>query len=149
MSSQPDPVIPECERPLVGLEESEKTVLLVDDDTAVRRVTARYLGLLGYRVLEAADASEALALAAADVRIDVVLSDIVLPGMRGPALLQELRVLRPGVGAVLMTGFALEALHTADWPADTGFLTKPFDVGELRLSLSRCRTGLAVERRQS
>jgi DNA-binding NtrC family response regulator len=148
MSQSPNSLTSEDGPPVVPPEGSEGTVLLVDDDAAVRRVTARYLVLLGYAVIEAANPADALALAAVDVRIDVVVSDIALPGMRGPALLQELRVGRPTVGAVLMTGFALEALHPGDWPPGTGLLEKPFDIDELRLSLNRCRTGSASERRR-
>lgn len=142
----PDVLAPGVAEPAVT-ERPERAVLLVDDDAAVRRVTARYLALLGYTVIEAANAEEALAVSARDGRIDLVLSDIALPGIRGPALLQELRVRRPDVPAVLMSGFAPEALHPASWPAGTGFLTKPFDLSELRLSLRRYCDGSAVERR--
>lgn len=113
------------------------TVLLVDDDDAVRKVTARYLAQLGYSVIEAADGRQALLLTGPESRIDLVLSDIALPGMRGPALLSELRARCPSLGAVLMTGFAPEALHPEDWPPDTGFLAKPFTLQDLRLCLAR------------
>jgi len=113
------------------------TVLLVDDDDAVRKVTARYLARLGYSVVEAADGRRALLLTGPESRIDLVLSDIALPGMRGPVLLSELRARCPSLRAVLMTGFAPEALHPEDWPPDTGFLAKPFTLQDLRLCLAR------------
>jgi two-component system cell cycle sensor histidine kinase/response regulator CckA len=108
-------------------------VLLVDDDEAVRRVTARFLALLGYTVVEAGNAAQALA--AAEGPVDVVLSDIVLPGIRGPALLEQLRSRRPSLRTVLMTGYAREALHLEELPQGTGLLTKPFTLDELRACL--------------
>jgi CheY-like chemotaxis protein len=105
------------------------TVLLVDDDDAVRKVTARYLARLGYSVVEAADGRRALQLTGPDSRIDLVLSDIALPGMRGPVLLSALRARCPSLRAVLMTGYAPEALQPEYWPPDTGFLAKPFTPG--------------------
>jgi CheY-like chemotaxis protein len=122
-------------------------VLLVDDDDAVRRVTARYLALLGYTVVEAGEAGRALT--AAEGRVDVVLSDIGLPGMSGPALIEELRSRRPTLRTVLMTGFALEALRPEDWPPGTGFLTKPFTVDELRACLDGTNNDSESERRAS
>lgn len=114
------------------------TVLLVDDDAAVRRVTGRYLALLGYTVVEAASGWDALALTRAELRIDLLLSDIALPGMRGPALLEALRQQQPALRAVLMTGYAAEALDPGQWPANTGLITKPFTLDELRACLARC-----------
>jgi CheY-like chemotaxis protein len=96
-------------------------------------VTARYLGILGYTVLEAADATRALA--AAEGRVDVVLSDIGLPGMPGPVLLKALRSRRPTVQAVLMTGFSMQVLHPEEWPPNTQLLSKPFTIDELRACL--------------
>jgi CheY-like chemotaxis protein len=113
------------------------TVLLVDDDDAVRRVMARYLKRLGCSVIEAADGLRALRLAGPESGIDLVLSDIALPGMRGPALVSESRARWPSLPAVLMTGFAPEALHPEDWPPDTPLLTKPFTLQDLRLCLAR------------
>jgi len=132
------PPVPTCVRP---------TILLVDDDDAVRRVTARYLALLGYTVVEAADATRALA--AAVGRIDVVLSDIGLPGMPGPALLEALRSTRPALRAVLMTGFSMEALHPESWPPDTRLLSKPFTIDELRACLGSGGDGSNRPRNES
>jgi CheY-like chemotaxis protein len=132
------PSAPNCARP---------TILLVDDDDAVRRVTARYLALLGYTVVEAADATRALA--AAEGRVDVVLSDIGLPGMPGPALLEALRSRRPTLRAVLMTGFSMEALHPEAWPPGTRLLSKPFTIDELRACLESGGAGSHCARSES
>jgi len=112
-------------------------VLLVDDDDAVSQVTARYLAMLGYTVVVAADAARALALAMQETRVDLVLSDIALPGMRGPALVRELRLRRPSLPTILMTGFAPETLSPEDLPHETGILTKPFTIEEIRVCLAR------------
>ncbi len=116
------------------------TVLLVDDDRSVRKVTARYLAQLGYTVLEAADAADALALAHAGSGVDVVVSDIAMPGIRGPVLVRELQRRRPAIPAVLITGYAEEALQREDWPPGVVLLEKPFDVNQLRECLNECRT---------
>ncbi|HTS86850.1 MAG TPA: response regulator [Gemmatimonadales bacterium] len=138
---------------------AQGTILLVDDDDAVRSVIARYLVTLGYVVIEAGDAVHALYLTTSESPVDLVLSDIVLPGLRGPALLHELRGRWPSVKTLLMTGFAEEALQPEDWPSGTGFLSKPFTIEELRLVLARaigpgtnllpCPTHAAEERPQS
>jgi len=119
-------------------------VLLVDDDEAVRRVTARYLALLGYTVIEAGNAAQALA--AGEGPVDVVLSDIGLPGIRGPALLEAIRFRRPSLRAILMTGYAEEALRPEDLPRDAGLLTKPFTLDELRACLAGSRDHTEQER---
>jgi DNA-binding NtrC family response regulator len=123
------------------------TILLVDDDDAVRRVTARYLAMIGYTVVQAEDATHALA--AMDSDIDVVLSDVGLPGMPGPALLQTLHAQRPSLRKVLMTGLAGEALSEDGWPPNTSLLSKPFTIDELRACLSGRREGSADARSAS
>lgn len=124
------------------------TVLLVDDDAAVRRVAARSLAMLGYAVVQAADAEAALGLVRAGGHFDLVLSDIALPGMRGSALLRELHASRPGLRVVLMTGFAWDALN-ADAPLDAPLLAKPFTIEDLRTCLERVRADATCERSPS
>jgi CheY-like chemotaxis protein len=111
-------------------------VLLIEDDTAVRKVTIRYLGLLGFAVIEAASPAQALELAAPEERIDLVLSDIAMYGMRGPAVVHELRTRRPDLPAILMTGFAIEAVSNRCWPPRTRLLLKPFSLDELRATVA-------------
>lgn len=133
----PNPAARAGTRPHPSRNGTGATILLVDDDDAVRRVLARYLVQLGYWVIEAGDAVHALLLTTPESRVDLVLSDIVLPGMRGPALLRELRLRWASVKTLLMTGYAEEALHREDWPPGTGLLVKPFALEELRLVLAR------------
>jgi two-component system, cell cycle sensor histidine kinase and response regulator CckA len=80
-------------------------ILVVDDEDAVNRLVSRYLTHLGYRVLEAGSGEEALAI----VRrrrpvVDLVLSDVVMPGMDGLALAAKVLATCPGPSVVLMTG---------------------------------------------
>jgi CheY-like chemotaxis protein len=80
-------------------------ILVVDDEDAVNRLVSRYLTHLGYRVLEASSGEEALEI----VRrrrpaVDLVLSDVVMPGMDGTALASRLLARCPGPSVILMTG---------------------------------------------
>jgi CheY-like chemotaxis protein len=82
-----------------------EVVLVVDDEPLVRRAVARALGARGYTVLEADGGDEALALVAARGRVDLLLSDVVMPGMRGPELVRAFRARCPGRPALLMSGY--------------------------------------------
>jgi signal transduction histidine kinase/CheY-like chemotaxis protein len=110
-----------------------ETVLLVEDDDALRRFTGSALGRLGYRVLSASRGEEALAV----IRehgggIDLVLSDVVMPGMTGKALREELAAAGTRVKVLLMSGYVGDGL-TRRGVVDLGthFLPKPFAVGDL------------------
>lgn len=105
-------------------------VLLVDDERAVRRVTRRILEHAEYRVIEAASGEEALAICdKADEPPTAVVSDVVMPGMSGYELVEELHDRDPGIAILLMTGYSEpgagnEALHGR-------ILKKPFDAATL------------------
>ncbi|WP_090561792.1 PAS domain-containing protein [Belnapia rosea] len=82
------------------------TVLVVDDDAAVRLVTVTLLRDLGYEVLEAAGSDAALIQAVASERLDLVVSDVTMPGGDGPEFITRLLVERPGVPVVYVSGYA-------------------------------------------
>ena len=109
------------------------TVLLVEDEEQVRVILGRALGAAGYRVLEAGSGPDALDLfrAHADA-IDVVLTDIVMPGMSGLALSEALVQERPGTRVLFMSGHAADAvsLHGFD-PSRGRLLHKPFSTQTL------------------
>jgi PAS domain S-box-containing protein len=111
-----------------------RTVLLVDDEPSVRAITRRLLERAGYRVLEAADGHEALAIAGrSDVRLDLLLTDMVMPGLSGQQVVVRFRAARPGVPIVGITGYAGESpqVVAAEEAGLSGLVTKPFSAAVL------------------
>ena len=106
-------------------------MLLVDDQPALRAVTARILGGAGYVVLTAANGPQALELAESGERIDVLITDVVMPEMLGQQLAEQLRERRPNLRVIFISGFARPALEHAGRPLDGPLLQKPFSAGEL------------------
>lgn len=98
---------PEPERVAASRRGELETVLLVEDEEAVRRVTATILLRAGYRVLSAALPSEALAIAADPAQpLDLLLTDVVMPEMNGTALADRVRELRPSILVMFVSGYA-------------------------------------------
>jgi PAS domain S-box-containing protein len=88
-------------------------VLVVEDEAALREVTRRTLAENGYRVLTAATGQEAIdAVAASADRIDVLLTDVVMPGMQGREVAERIRELQPGIGVLFMSGYTQGLLST-------------------------------------
>lgn len=113
------------------LTQGHGTVLLIDDDMMVRMSTADMLEDLGYLVVEAGSAEEALQLIQSGVEPNLVLTDHLMPGMSGTQLAEELKTLRPKLPIILISGFAEEEGIDAALPR----LTKPFRSAELAASL--------------
>ena len=109
------------------------TILLVEDQQGVRELSASILRSAGYAVLAADGGAEALAVAAAHPgEIDILVSDVVMPGMTGPQLAKELRALRPMVKVLYMTGYATEAqMGAAVAGENVHQLSKPFTAAAL------------------
>ena len=115
------------------------TVLLVEDDTAVRSATSRLLRARGYEVIAAADAAEARTLFATNrARIDMVLTDVIMPGGSGPSLAAEFLKTDPDLPVLFMSGYTGEELesHGLDLPG-VNFLRKPFTVEQLAAAVGR------------
>jgi len=114
-----------------------ETILLVEDHAALRAAGREVLERLGYRVLEAADGREALAVYAAE-RVDLVLTDVVMPGMGGAALVEALRRQNPDLKAIAITGYGedqeVERVRQAGVAA---VVRKPFEVERLAEILRR------------
>lgn len=111
---------------------ASETILLVEDEPAVRDVVARALRAHGFHVLEAADGEDALSAAQAyNAPIHLVISDVIMPKMDGRALFEQLRSWYPNLRFLFVSGYASGAIGTAELrgPA-TDFLAKPFN-GEL------------------
>ncbi len=126
----------------------DETVLVVEDDPRVRAVTVRALEVHGYRVLPAGSGEEALALAReSSRRIDLVVTDVVMPGMSGREVVDELRRGLPGLPALFVSGYTQDAIAQRG-VLDSGveFLPKPFTpatlVARVRATLDR---GVAAE----
>jgi len=104
------------------------TILVVDDEVSLRQLLARQLRNDGYNVLEAGYGLEALAMARSSTRIDLVLSDIVMPGMIGTELAQRLVAEHPGIRVVLMSAHTVgELAAPLGRPGSVPVLSKPFD----------------------
>jgi len=124
---------------LVGTE----TILLVDDEAALREVTRRILTGNGYTVVTASSGAQAIEAAASHVGpIDLVLTDVIMPTMPGPTVAIEVRKLRPGIRVLFMSGHAQPVLE-AEAVLGTEFLLveKPFDramlLKSIRMALDR------------
>ncbi len=112
-------------RPQPALCGSE-TLLLVEDEAGLRELLARVLAEKGYKVLAASNGPEALRLAR-DRNIDLLLTDVVMPHMRGQQLAEELSVRQPNLAVIYMSGYTDNALmHSGALPPGTTFLQKPF-----------------------
>ena len=111
-----------------------ETILLVEDDEAVRDAVMHELVVLGFSVLEASDGPEALRVAAAQParRIDLLLTDVVMPEMDGCALAARLRENQPGLKVVFSSGYARDvALGQSPHRSSDGFLPKPYNAAAL------------------
>ena len=107
-------------------------ILLVDDETAVRAAAARVLARRGYTVLEAGDGLEALGVAERHAgAIDLLLSDVRMPGMDGRELARRFRRARPEARVLLMTGYMDPDGGAASEPAGAAMLHKPFTLDAL------------------
>ena len=116
----------------------QRTVLLVEDDEVIRATTAELLQGSGYVVVDAASAEDAMT-ALQTVPIDVLVTDVNLPGASGPAFAAKARALRPGVGIVFATG------DTAAVPSGTGavLLAKPYGTDALQAAIAAARGTVA------
>jgi PAS domain S-box-containing protein len=119
-------------------EDRPLTVLVVDDDAGVRHLACAMLRRSGYTVIEAGDGTDAEQIAIAhDGEIHVLLTDIVMPGIRGPELAKRIRAVRPSMRVVYMSGFRdTEPLADVDH-GEAVFLEKPFMRAALLGAISR------------
>lgn len=124
---------PAAEVRRVAAKQGDGVILLVEDEASVRAFASRALSLRGYTVLEAANAEEALAkLEDKTLHIDLFVTDVVMPGMDGPAWVRRAHLDRPTVKVVFMSGYAEDGLaeDQARVP-NSVFLPKPFSLNDL------------------
>jgi len=114
-----------------------ETVLLVEDEQAVRRATAEFLTLQGYTVLEAKDGVHALSVAKNHgSTIHLLISDVVMPNMSGGQLAKELSQLRPGTKLLFVSGYAGKTvLDHKVVDLETNFLQKPYTLKQLSIKI--------------
>jgi CheY-like chemotaxis protein len=129
----PEAEVRSAERRPATLPRGNETILLVEDDAAVRKVTRECLETLGYHVLEAGKGPEAFGVAATTPdAIALLLSDVVLPGSNGWQIYEALREGRPSLKALFISGYPGEALA---WHGvaqkDLRLLQKPFAIQAL------------------
>jgi PAS domain S-box-containing protein len=120
-----------------------ETILLVEDDDSVRRIVEKILTRDGYTALVAKNGQDALALAATALdRIDLLVTDIVMPGMRGTDLVSGLRKRRPSLKVLLMSGYGSEVAGGA--AASLPLLRKPFEAVELQRAVRQVLDGVSL-----
>jgi PAS domain S-box-containing protein len=117
----------------VGSVAGHETVLVVEDEPMVRAISVESLEMLGYRVLQASNGEEALEVARAySGSIDLVVSDVVMPVMGGPALVQRLRIERPHIKVLFVSGYTDDAIvRQGVLEPGVEFLQKPFALAAL------------------
>ncbi len=113
-----------------------ETVLVVEDDVQVRQVSVQLVRDLGYEVIEAAGGAQALERLAGDERIDLIFTDIVMPGMTGRVMADAAAKLREGVKILYTTGYTRNAVvHNGVLDPGTEFLAKPYTASALAAKL--------------
>jgi two-component system cell cycle sensor histidine kinase/response regulator CckA len=120
-------------------------ILLAEDEQDVREVAREFLESGGYTVIEACNGAEAMRLAAEhSATIDLLVTDMVMPGMTGRDLARRLKHQRSGMGVIYMSGYSEQtAAETTQVDADMRLLTKPFSRGSI---LRAVREALNVAR---
>ena len=113
------------------------TILLVEDDPMVRDLTNQLLVTLGHEVIVAASAAHALSLCAQqEIAIDLLMTDVVMPGMNGKELLQRVQMVRPAIRVLFMSGYTSDVI-ARHGVLDQGiaFIQKPFSIDDLALKI--------------
>jgi signal transduction histidine kinase len=112
------------------VEQGSETILLVEDDAAVRRVAERFLRRQGYDLLVAASGTEALELVEQSGKtVDLLFTDVMMPGMNGFELASHLRAVQPTMQVMFVSGYTGDYLETqaGELPTGTHFVYKPFE----------------------
>ncbi|MEO8894928.1 MAG: ATP-binding protein, partial [Rhizomicrobium sp.] len=122
-------VAPAIARDVTG----QDTILLVEDEEAVRSFAARALRMRGYNVLEASGGEEALEIVQNGAHlIHLIITDVVMPNMDGPTMVRAVKAMKPDLPVIFMSGYAEEAFRRNDQNSeDIHFLPKPFGLKQL------------------
>ena len=114
------------------------TLLVVEDEPGIRNLMQMTLEQAGYRVITAADGSEALELARGEREIDLLITDVVMPRMGGIELRDRLREMRPSLRVLFVSGYAPDGVRTGSLGEDDILLEKPFRPQALRAEVAAC-----------
>ncbi|WP_414695301.1 cell cycle histidine kinase CckA [Phenylobacterium sp.] len=133
VAAQPEPVAAQPKRPVARDLSGAGRILFVEDEDAVRGVAAKLLRARGYEVIEAASGEEALELAETHAgEIDLMISDVVMPGMQGPDLLKQARAYLGSAPVMFISGYAeSEFSDLLEGETNVSFLPKPIDIKTL------------------
>jgi CheY-like chemotaxis protein len=136
-SSEPLQIVPTADAEMRG---GSETILCVEDDNEVRSYVTGQLASLGYKVISAADAAEALAIVEAGTQFDLLFTDIVMPGnMNGRQLADKIAELRPGLKVLFTSGNAYGVIPVQGHAGlNVQLLSKPYRRAELARMLRRC-----------
>ncbi len=122
-------------------ETTPRTILLVDDEDSVRAIVVKILRRAKYNVLEAENGDAAVRIADAHQgKIDLVITDMFMPGLRGREVIQRIAPTRPGLRALFMSGYADQDARTGV-PEGANFLSKPFSGQELTAAVESVLRG--------
>ena len=124
-----------------------EVVLVVEDDERVRHLSVDALRELGYTVVQAADANQALAVLTIQPRIDLLFTDIVMPDMNGRRLADKARETWPDLRVLYTTGYTRNAIvHNGMLDANVAFLPKPFTIEQLSVKVRQVIDGQGANR---
>jgi signal transduction histidine kinase len=117
---------------------AEEVVLVVEDEERVRHLSVDALRELGYTVVQAADAAQALALLTVQPKVDLLFTDVVMPDMNGRRLADQAIAQKPGLKVLYTTGYTRNAIvHNGVLDANVAFLPKPYTLDQLALTVRR------------
>jgi PAS domain S-box-containing protein len=127
----------------------QDTIMLVEDEEAVRSFAARALRMRGYNVIEASGGEEALEKMKRETApIHLLITDVVMPNMDGPTLVRHVKRLKPDMAVIFMSGYAEEAFRRNDEnAADLHFLPKPFGLKQLAAKVKEVISGAPAPKR--
>jgi signal transduction histidine kinase/CheY-like chemotaxis protein len=122
--------------------QGEEIILLVEDEERVRHMSVDSLRELGYTVVQASDGEQALEMLTIQPRIDMLFTDIVMPGINGRILADRARETRPGLKVLYTTGYTRNAIvHNGMLDAGVAFLAKPFTLDQLATKVRQVLDG--------
>jgi CheY-like chemotaxis protein len=114
----------------------DEIVLVVEDDERVRHLSVDALRELGYTVVQASDAAQALTVLTLQPRIDLLFTDVVMPDLDGRRLADKARETRPNLKVLYTTGYTRNAIvHNGMLDADVAFIAKPFTIEQIALKV--------------